>query len=97
MNKYSIFIAILLLFVGGRTLAQSNPDRDETEKDKRETVKTEDKQVAGIKVVPPAKNKHAKPTKVSSARPRTARPGADRPARNGRPSARPVRPGNGRN
>lgn len=97
MNRYSLFIAILLLFAVGRTLAQSNPDKDDTEKEKRETVKTEDNQAAGVKVVPPAKNKHAKPTRVGSARPRTARPGADRPARNVRPSARPVRPGNGRN
>jgi len=104
MNRYSILIVALSLLGGGRVLAQANPDKEEAEKVKQETVKKEDKDSntndkasTRIKVVPAAKNKHAKPTKVSSARSRTARPGGNRPARNVRPSSRPARPANGRN
>jgi hypothetical protein len=95
MNKYSFLIAILSLALTVRALAQTEPRKEDTEKHKQETAKSEDKTV--IKVVPTAKTKHAKPEKVSSAKPRTARPGGTRPARNVRPSSRPVRPGNGRN
>ena len=95
MNKYSFLIALLSLILTGRALAQSEPDKKDTEKNKKETAKSDDKAV--IKVVPRAKNKHAKPERVSSAKPRTARPDGTRPARNVRPSARPARPGNGRN
>lgn len=97
MNKYSLLIAVLSLFAGGHVLSQTNPDKPEPETEKQETVKTENKPAPAIKVVPAAKNKHAKPEKVSSAKPRNARPNANRPARNVRPSGRPVRPGNGRN
>lgn len=96
------------MFVGGHVLAQENTDRDEAEKDKQETVQETvkkndkpatdiDKPATEIKVVPSARNKNAKPAKVNSARPPSARPGGTRPARNVRPSSRPVRPGNGRN
>jgi hypothetical protein len=95
MNKYSFLIVLLSLFLSAHVLAQTKPDKKDTEKHKHETAKSDDKAV--IKVVPTAKNKHAKPEKVSSAKPRTAKPGGTRPARNVRPSSRPVRPGNGRN
>src|SRR5688500_2508334 len=98
MNKYSLFlIAALSLLVAGPVLAQANTDKEEAEKDKQETVKTPDKSSPVVKVVPAAKNKHAKPEKVNSARSRSARPGSTRPARGVRPSSRPARPGNGRN
>jgi hypothetical protein len=44
-----------------------------------------------VKAVPIAKERNAKPVKVNGARPSGARP-----ARNTRPVARPVKPGNGR-
>ncbi|MEO5603371.1 MAG: hypothetical protein ABIR06_20800 [Cyclobacteriaceae bacterium] len=97
MKKYSLLIAVLALFVAGHVLAQDSTDRQEVEKNKQETVKTEDKPATVIKVVPSARNKNAKPAKVNSAKGRNVRPGGTRPARNVRPSSRPVRPGSGRN
>lgn len=97
MNKYSLLIAVLALFVAGHVLAQDSTDRQEVEKDKQENIKTGDKSKTVIKVVPSARNINAKPAKVSSAKERNARPGGTRPARNVRPSSRPVRPGSGRN
>jgi hypothetical protein len=96
MNKYSLLLAVLSLFGGEHVLAQTKPDKAEPEKNKQETVKAEEKPAPAVKVVPAAKSKHAKPEKVTSAKPRNARPNSNRPARNARPSGRPVRPGNGR-
>lgn len=98
MNKYSLLIAVLSLFAAGRVLAQTNTDKkEEAENDKQETVKEQDKPARAVKVVPAAKNRLAKPERVNSAKPRNVRPGGARPARNARPSSRPVRPGSGRN
>src|SRR5688572_22473627 len=101
MSKYSLLIGMLSIFVGGHVFAQENTAKDEAKKDKQETVQEtvnrDDKPAAEIKVVPSARNKNAKPAKVNSARQRSAGPGGTRPARNVRPSSRPVRPGNGRN
>lgn len=97
MNKYALLIGLLSLFCGGRVFAQTNPAKEGMDKDKQETVKTEEKPEQVIKVVPAARDKNAKPAKVGSAKPPAAKPGGGRPARNPRPSSRPVRPGNGRN
>jgi hemolysin activation/secretion protein len=92
MNKYSVLLVVLLL-AGSHAWAQSTPAKVETEQEKQETVKTEEKPATGVKVVPSARNRNAKPARVSSAKPGTARPGGNRPARNPRPSSRPARPG----
>lgn len=97
MTKYAILLVAFSLLIGARAWAQAEPDKTQTKKDKQETVKTGDKPTEVIKVVPAARSKHAKPEKVSSAKPRTAKPRATRPARNVRPSSRPLRPGKGRN
>lgn len=97
MSKYSVLIAILSLFVAGRILAQADPAKETAETDKQESVKQEEMPEPVIKVVPAARNNKAKPAKVTSAKQPNARTGGNRPARNSRPSSRPVRPGNGRN
>ena len=97
MNKYSLLIAFLSLFVGGHVLAQTNPAKEGVDNEKEETAKTEEEPEQVIKVVPAARNKNAKPAKVGSAKRPNVKPRGGRPARNPRPSSRPVRPGNGRN
>lgn len=100
MNKYSVLLVPILLFAGGRVLAQTAHGKEETEKAKKETSKETAEAAAKpatvIKVVPPARDRKAKPAKVSPAKARAARPEGAKPARNPRPSARPPRPGNGR-
>ena len=97
MNKYSLLIAFLLLFGAGHVFAQTDPEKERPETDNQENVKSEEKPDPAIKVVPAARNNKAKPAKVSSAKRPIVRPGGNRPARNPRPSSRPVRPGSGRN
>lgn len=97
MNKYSLLIVVVSLFGTASAFAQTNQEKEPGEKDKQETVATEEKSGAQIKSVPATKNKKAKPAKVSSGKPSDARSGGSRPARNPRPANRPVRPGNGRN
>lgn len=101
MNKYSLLIAVLSFFAGQRVLAQTIPDKEDAKEAKQETVDasvaTKDKPAPEVKVVPSARTKKAKPERVGSAKPRTAKPGGNRSARTPRLSGRPARPGNGRN
>jgi hypothetical protein len=97
MKKFPILVAVFSLTIVGGVLAQSATDNEEIKKDHQETVKKEDKATKAVKAVPAARNQHSKPEKVTTTKPRNARPGGTRPARNVRPSSRPVRPGNGRN
>ena len=97
MTKYALLIGVVFLLSGSRAVAQAESEKESAEEVKQETVEAERKPAPVIKVVPTAKGKHAKPQKVASAKPRTSRPQGNRPARNVRPSARPARPGGGRN
>lgn len=101
MNKYSVLIVFLWFFSGRNVQAQAIRDKEDAKEAKQETVDesvaTEDKPAPVVKVVPSVRTKKAKPEKVTSAKPRTAKPGGNRSARSPRPSARPARPGNGRN
>ena len=97
MTKSSLLIAVLFTLAAGHALAQAESEKENAKEQKQGTLKPEDKPAPMVKVVPAAKSKHAKPRKVTSAKPRNARPQGARPARNPRPSGRPVRPGSGRN
>ena len=97
MNKTAFLIVFALFSMTGYVSAQTGSKKDHVRSDNATVSQPADKTTTGIKVVPQARNKNAKPEKVGTAKSPKTRPQIPRSARNSRPSIRPARPGNGRN
>lgn len=97
MKIYNILLTVLLMTAGHSLFAQTEQKAEVDKPRQEETKKPEVRADVDVKAVPAARNRSAKPARVDSRKPQIARPGGTRPARNFRPSTRPVRPGSGRN
>jgi hypothetical protein len=97
MKIYNVFLTVLLMIAGHSLFAQTD-QKAEVKKPKQEMAERREVRAdVDVKAVPAARNRSAKPVRVDGRKPQNTRPGGTRPARNFRPSTRPVRPGSGRN